>query len=113
MFNFKATFFIFYLALFTYQHAIDNDAICGGKGVNEDFCSFAYLDNAESDHQDSDHEHVCVNCPCSSILISHWDFDKEKIVAEVQASYFPNPFSKTYNFQYISFLNRPPKQILS
>ncbi|MBE7412934.1 MAG: hypothetical protein L6Q54_04110 [Leptospiraceae bacterium] len=109
----KFLFFLFFLVLFTYQYAIDNDSICGGKGINEDFCSFAYLDNVETNHKDSDHRHTCVNCPCSSILISNWGMDEAKIITEIQSSYNVNLFSKTYNFLYISYLNRPPKNTLS
>lgn len=99
--------------LFLYQHAIDNESACGDIGTEEGHCAFAILDNLHehSDHPaDQEHKHICVNCPCNSILIWTLNLDLYKIYTELFISYNTAIFPESNGFEYISYLNRPPKQ---
>ncbi len=105
----KSIFYIFLLSfiiLFSFQRIIDNECICGGIGVSENDCIFS---NHSETSDNSEHDHVCINCPCNYILISYSNLYLSKIYTHITISYIVSPLFTAINFDYLLNLIRPPR----
>ncbi|PKA03396.1 hypothetical protein CH375_17245 [Leptospira ellisii] len=101
--------FVIILVLnFTSQKVIDNDAVCGDIGSNEDHCPFAIQHPDDHGHEEES-DHVCVNCPCNLTLFVSWDLYLTRIYKNLSVLYYSisNPVVIAYEDPIRLF--RPPR----
>ena len=113
-------FVILFSANFMYQRIVDNEINCGSLGSPEGGCPYSFLDHTfgtnpghdlgeEGDHSD----HVCLSCPCNSLLSITWNLYLSHILIQLHKIYFEPAEIQFSNFVIATFLFRPPKQHLT
>lgn len=99
----KKSFILFLLALFSFHYTMDNEIICGERGLEEPHCIYSFLDGS-----DSENEHVCTNCPCMQVLFSSFSLYLNEIYISYLVSYKIIITFHFKNYKYIPFLVKPP-----
>jgi hypothetical protein len=99
----KKGFLFLFLIFFAFIKTVDNENICGEIGGSEIYCYFSLTDS------DSDEEHVCVQCPCNSMVL--WG-SPVKLVYELEIEFLEPVHMQIYKVPpqpQISPLFRPPR----
>ncbi len=113
------TFLLLFSVHFLYQRIVDNESTCGGLGVTESHCPYAFLDHIQghADHEageDGEHtEHVCLTCPCNVAIFFSDNIYLSQIFAHVSILYVHVYLSSKVWEEYPDFLFRPPKFLRS
>ncbi len=112
-------FLLFFSLNFLYQRIVDNESTCGGLGVQESHCPYAFLDHIQgyADHEageEGEHtEHVCLTCPCNAATFFSDNIYLSKIFARVNTIYLRYfPASQVWE-EHPKNLFRPPKFVRS
>lgn len=103
-----------------YQRIADNEVNCGALGSPESGCPYAFLDHTlgndlghelgeEGEHSD----HVCISCPCNSIVSVTWNLFLSHILINLHKVYFVPTEVQIPKFASSTFLFRPPRHHLT
>ncbi|MGV3666828.1 MAG: hypothetical protein ACO1NV_11885 [Leptospira bouyouniensis] len=113
-------FIVLFSMNFMYQRIVDNEVNCGLLGSPESGCPYAFLDHTfgidpghdlgeEGEHAD----HVCISCPCNSIVAVTWNLYLSHILIQLHKIYFEPKEIQIPKFVLTNYLFRPPKEYLT